>query len=195
MALTALNSPLLSIPGHIRNAIYRILLVSSKTIEPRGPWQQGSTSYPTYPYPQYRSSLAIAFTCKQVKAEALSIFYGINSFKFGSVEGMRKLLEFKDARQLLTRVEFNYFGHIRVPGFKALADLPNLQRLRINVSVHTSAGTRPLNLFKVRGLKQLKKVRGCKEVLVLNDKGPPASPYWKSFEDADVEKFGEILRK
>jgi hypothetical protein len=197
---TPQNSLLLSLPGEIRNAIYKLLLVSYKTVEPRGPWKLKSPSYPSYPFSQYRSALAIAFTCKQLKDEVLSLYYGTNNFKFGPVEEMRKCLEAigNDGRELLTHVEFNYWGHARAPGFRALANLPNLQRLHININMDTLPHWRTDDLFRVGGLKQLKAIRGCKEVEVVCDMESFSVPAWKNFADAYVEKFGkfeEMLRK
>jgi hypothetical protein len=115
----------------------------------------------------------------------------------GSVEETRKHLvfNFKDARELLTRVEFNYEGKIRVPGLKALADLPNLQCLQVNIKGYATLGSRSHDLFRVYGLKQLKAIRGCKEVVVTCEKGPPSAPDWKYFEDSHVEQFENMLRK
>jgi len=107
-------------------------------------------------------------------------------------------LNFQDAGKFLTRVEFDYEGHIRVPGFKALADLPNLQRLQINIDWDTTAGSsiRDRNdLLKARGLGQLKKIRGCKEVIVSRMPVAGSAPHPPRFSEAQLEKLGDTLRK
>lgn len=71
-------SPLLKLPGELRNIIYEYSCSSSEDIHVR-PW---ICRHPYARPPRYRKSVHVALTatCKQVRQESEPIFFGINTF-------------------------------------------------------------------------------------------------------------------
>jgi hypothetical protein len=68
-AANAQNSPLLKLPGEIRNNIYRLVLVSSKTVPVK---------------PSLCRQRSLLQTCYQLRDEASKIYYSENTFSISS---------------------------------------------------------------------------------------------------------------
>jgi hypothetical protein len=206
----------LSLPPELRNMIYKLLLVSRKHIQPRGPYQVGSPHYPPYPkqpcaygmqsrhgprplYPprtntENRESLALACTFKQIKDEALSVYYGVNTFKLGTLDVLWVQLYLSPlAERLITRVVHDYQGAYRTPDLKIIVKCENLQYLKLNLrnSPTHNGSFYPNSLFRALGLKALKQVR-CQELVV---SCVPAVASQQYYPPGHVEKFTKMLRK
>lgn len=77
---TTILSPLLALPGELRNIIYRLLLTSVIPTRMRRRMSQSHGSAPQDGLPLVSIAIALLSTCKQVYAEASPILYSENMF-------------------------------------------------------------------------------------------------------------------
>lgn len=114
--------------------------------------------------------LALAGACKQIKRETLPMLYGTNTFFFACLEWVEDFFGLigQDNCQWIRILSISFLGERINKALKMLATLNNLEKLRIEFSESTYFGNRHPrgDLSKVNGMKLLRKVRGCKEVII-----------------------------
>lgn len=125
----------------------------------------------------------------------MPIFWGSNILECGDVCELGNVLEGigQRGRQQIGNISFHYSGIGSSQVFKLLQDCSSLDKLYIVVSEKTLVGTKKgtLDFCIANGCKQLRKIRGCKEVKVesvryKDDRRP--------FSEEHVQKFENTLQ-
>ncbi|KAI9707202.1 MAG: hypothetical protein M1836_000162 [Candelina mexicana] len=191
------SSPLLALPGELRNQIYQFVLTDdnpsvfnyelkySPKVWPNGAFSpnyetQGIArhlNHPTLPV----TRLALLQTCRQIYGEAYHIYYATHIFEFRYQEDLRLFLKTigrKRRREIVSLgLHLDDLDHMRKPPFlPLLKQCVKLQSLRLNFGLcNTRARNALAALGELRGLREVEFPSRCAKLRIL---GP--SMGWKS---------------
>jgi hypothetical protein len=190
--------PFQRLPPEIRNAIYHLHLVRAKVTRLRkwddslgaraqeavNVWERDPNHMP--PLFEY-TALSILAASRQLRHEALGIFYSHNTFHFTYITPLRDFLSSigPERRGFVRNISFGYRGPGSPTAFKLLATCDSLTRLHIEISFETMRCSRRSGLLNAHGVGHLLKIRGLKTVDFSHGIFHPA---------ARTEGFEEIVR-
>ncbi|KAH6673545.1 hypothetical protein B0J14DRAFT_666985 [Halenospora varia] len=138
--------------------------------------------------------LALLSTCQQVRKEAMTYYFHPRTFVFAETHHMCLYLHLigEEYRNHIRHVEFWFQGTDRIDAFKYLASMTGheLEKLHINFMPRLSRlaykqdPNGGLNIDAIPGMKALRAVKGCKEVIVARH----------FFNDCEALHFGPLKR-
>lgn len=111
-------------------------------------------------------------TCKKMKAEVETIYYGENLFHFFTARRLRGFFSVLGTKQIFLRnVNFELIHTDHSNTFALLAECPNLKKLNITIDKSRYSVTRPINpnpnkFLTSPSIMNLRRIRGCQEVVV-----------------------------
>ncbi|KAI9787033.1 MAG: hypothetical protein M1835_002879 [Candelina submexicana] len=183
------SSPLLALPGELRNQIYQFVLTDdnpsvfdyelkySLKVWPNGKISpkhetQGKArhlNHPTIPV----TRLALLQTCRQIYGEAYHIYYATHTFEFRYQEDLRlflKIIGRKRRREIVSLgLDLVDPDHMRKPPFlPLLKQCVKLQSLRLNFGLcNTGARNALATLGELRGLREVEFPSRCAKLRIL----------------------------
>ncbi|KAL9609674.1 MAG: hypothetical protein Q9167_005583 [Letrouitia subvulpina] len=170
--------PLMRLPAEIRRMVYKEILVMPGEVGI--PMPKPFRDYKTQPYVR-----KFFLTSKAVYAEAMPIYFGLNTFYFHKMSYMEDFLKHTavDHRRCIRRVSFKFYGTAPARALKLLRECVSLEYLHVKAGVLYTLGGKHEHLMSAHGLNNLLKIRGIKKLEVTcNDPPDRYSPIdWDCF--------------